>query len=41
MRERVFVNDFDPDDFATIVVVLLIAIAIAVASFLPPVLMGN
>ncbi len=41
LRERVFVNDFDLDDFAPTAVVLLIAIAIAVAWFLPPALMGN
>jgi hypothetical protein len=41
LRERVLVNDFDLDDFAPTVVVPLIAIAIAVAWFLPPVLMGN
>jgi hypothetical protein len=41
LREHVFVNDFDLDDFAPTMVVLLIAIAIAVAWFLPPALMGN
>ncbi len=40
LRASVAFDDVARDDFATVVVVLLIAIAIAVAWFLPPALMG-
>jgi hypothetical protein len=40
LREHITPDDFDLDGFATTVVVLLIAITIAVAWFLPPALMG-
>jgi hypothetical protein len=40
LRERVTMDDAARDDFAITAVVLLIAIAIAVAWFLPPALTG-